>query len=182
MFDQELRAIEEELEKEKASDWPKIPPIQAHLGELQRKIQNLKKAVYNGDTSIIAAKGQLPSVIRVCLQLQRMEGELSALVSHRPILRRSVQILRSALQELRELGDDLRAYIDLKSYEGPALQGLAMRWGQVKSKAERCTVREEIRERVHTLIEEGCRLSKEEDLALAQASQELALEALASEV
>jgi|GEM_PF-6376197 len=181
MFDQELRAIEEELEKEKASAWPETPPIQTHLGELQRKIQNLKRALYNGEVSVIAAKEQLPYLIRVSLQLQRVEGELDDLLSRRPLLRRSLQILRSTLRTLEELRQDLRAYLDVNSCEDPVLQEFGKEWEQAKSRAERRILREKIKERVYTLIEEGCRRSREEDAALAQASQKLALEALAAE-
>lgn len=182
MFDQELRAIEEELEKEKAEAWPEAPPIQTHLSELQQKVQALKQALYRGEVSVIAAKERLPYLVRIYPQLRRVEGELETLVPRRPVLRRSLQILRDTLRVLDEVRQDLRAYLDLHSCEDPRLQELGKRWERARGRAERRALREEIRQRVYALIEEGCRRSREEDAALEKASRKLALEALALEL
>jgi len=178
-LDQELRAIEEELEKEKAKAWPEAPPIQARLSDFQRKVRSFKKALYNGEVSIIAAKEQLPYLVRVGMQLRRVEGELETLIHRRPVLRRSLNILQATLRVLDELQQDLRAYLDLGSSKDPKLQELGRQWEKARGQAERRALREAIQQRVYALIEEGCRRSQEEDAALADASQKLALEALA---
>ncbi len=182
MFDQELRAIEEELKKEQAEKWPEAPPIQPHLSELQKKVQALKKALYNGEVSVIAAKEQLPYLIQIYPQLRRVEGELEDLIPRRPVLRRSLQILRDTLRVLDEIRQDLRTYLDLHSCEDPQLEELGRRWERARGQAERRALREAIRQRVYALMEEGCRRSREEDAALEKASRKLALEALALEL
>jgi chaperonin cofactor prefoldin len=176
MFDIELLAIKEELEKEKAN-WPKVPPIQKQASELQRKIQNLKRALYNGDLSVTEAMGALSDVSKAFQQLQPICGELSSLVQRRPILRRSTQILSHALNELSELNEGLRCYIDLQTH----LEGI-YKWDQAKSKSERQAMNAQIKGQIEALIAEGCRASAEEDLALAKASKRIALEALSYEL
>lgn len=44
--------------------------MQAHLEELHRRIQDPKRAIYNGQVTVIMAKEQLPSIIRAGLQLK----------------------------------------------------------------------------------------------------------------
>ena len=127
-YDLEFAAIKKELEREKGQDWPKVPPIQSQMGELQRKIQALKAALSKKDISVDEAVERSGTLSRSIQQAEPLYKELLELARHKPILRHSAQLLDGILDDLDDLSEDMQIVIDLNVRLSDSSKVKALGW------------------------------------------------------